>query len=169
MIEARLLYRYYADALRMGPSLAQLASVLRAVVHRNPRARIFEIGGGTGGATQHMLRALGGPEQGRPHAASWRFTDISSGFFEARAESAEWSDILGFDRLDIEKDPASQGSSLENYDIVVACEVLHATKSMARTMAHVRGLMKPGGTLLLMETIQDQVDIQFTFSLLAGW
>ncbi|KAJ2969250.1 hypothetical protein NUW58_g10032 [Xylaria curta] len=40
---------------------------------------------------------------------------------------------------------------------------------MARTMAHVRSLVKPGGTLLLMETTQDQVDIQFTFGLLAGW
>ncbi|KAI1171395.1 hypothetical protein F4777DRAFT_582964 [Nemania sp. FL0916] len=172
MMEGRLLYRYYADALRMGPSLVQLASLLRAVVHKNPRARILEIGGGTGGATRHMLRALGSPEreQGGPHAASWHFTDISSGFFEAaRAEFAEWSDILHFDRLDIEKDPASQGFQRESYDIVVACEVLHATKNMAHTMAHVRSLMKPGAALLLMETTQDQVDIQFTFGLLSGW
>ncbi|KAI0812922.1 KR-domain-containing protein [Xylaria sp. FL0064] len=158
-MEGRFLYRYYADALRMGSSLVPLASPLRTV-----------IGGGTGGATRHMLRALGGPEQGGPHAASWHFTDISSRFFEAaRSEFAEWSEILDFDRLDIEKDPASQGFPLENYDIVVACEVLHATKSMARTMAHVRSLVRPGGTLLLIETTQDQVNIQFTFGLLAGW
>lgn len=171
MMEERLLYRYYADALRMGPSLVQLAGLLRAVVHKNPRARILEIGGGTGGATRHMLKALGTAEDGGgPRAASWHFTDISSGFFEAaRAEFAEWSDILEFDRLDIEKDPSSQGFELGSYDIVVACEVLHATKSMARTMAHVHSLMKPGATLLLMETTQDQVDIQFTFGLLAGW
>ncbi|KAG6361752.1 hypothetical protein INS49_009980 [Diaporthe citri] len=169
MMEDRLLYRYYADALRMGPSLVQLASLLRAVVHKTPRARILEIGGGTGGATRHMLKALGSSEDGGFRAASWH-TDISSGFFEAaRAEFSGWSDVLQFDRLDIEKDPASQGFELASYDIVVACEVLHATKSMARTMAHVHSLMKPGGTLLLMETTQDQVDIQFTFGLLAGW
>ncbi|XXG96001.1 hypothetical protein Hte_002278 [Hypoxylon texense] len=170
MMEGRLLYRYYADAIRMAPSLTQLSTVLRKVVHKNPRARILEIGGGTGGATRHMLRALGTVEEGGPLAASWHFTDISSGFFEAaRAEFAAWEDILEFDKLDIEKEPASQGFELASYDIVVACEVLHATKSMARTIANVRSLMKPGATLLLMETTQDQVDIQFTFGLLPGW
>lgn len=170
MMEGRLLYKYYADAIRMGPSLVQLAALLRQVVHKNPRARILEIGGGTGGATRHMLKALGTTEDGGPRAASWHFTDISSGFFEAaRTEFAEWSDILKFNKLDIEKDPASQGFELASYDIVVACEVLHATKSMARTMANVHSLMKPGATLLMMETTQDQVDIQFTFGLLSGW
>ena len=170
MMEGRLLYRYYADAIRMGPSLVQLAALLRQVVHKNPRARILEIGGGTGGATRHMLKALGTAEDGGPRAASWHFTDISSGFFEAaRTEFAEWSDILKFDKLDIEKNPESQGFELASYDIVVACEVLHATKSMARTMANVHSLMKPGATLLMMETTQDQVDIQFTFGLLPGW
>ena len=170
MMEGRLLYRYYADAIRMGPSLVQLAALLRQVVHKNPCARILEIGGGTGGATRHMLKALGTTENGGPRAASWHFTDISSGFFEAaRTEFAEWSDILKFDKLDIEKNPVSQGFELASYDIVVACEVLHATKSMARTMANVHSLMKPGATLLMMETTQDQVDIQFTFGLLSGW
>ncbi|MCJ1472284.1 hypothetical protein MMC13_000931 [Lambiella insularis] len=170
MMDGRLLYRYYADAIRMAPSLVQLAALLRQVVHKNPRARILEIGRGTGGATRHMLKALGTTEDGGPQAASWHFTDISSGFFEAaRTEFVEWSDILKFDKLDIEKDPMSQGFELASYDIVVACEVLHATKSMARTMANVHSLMKPGGTLLMMETTQDQVDIQFTFGLLSGW
>lgn len=170
MMEGRLLYRYYADAIRMGPSLVQLAALLRQVVHKNPHARILEVGGGTGGATRHMLRALGTTENGGIQAAGWHFTDISSGFFEAaRTEFAEWSDILKFDKLDIEKDPVLQGFELASYDIVVACEVLHATKSMARTMANVYSLMKPGATLLMMETTQDQVDIQFTFGLLSGW
>ncbi|KAI1087095.1 hypothetical protein F5B19DRAFT_500382 [Rostrohypoxylon terebratum] len=170
MMEDRLLYKYYNEAFRMGPSFIQLAALLRQVVHKNPRARILEIGGGTGGATRHMLKALGTAADGGPLAATWHFTDISSGFFEgARTEFAQWSDILEFDKLDIEKDPASQGFKLASYDIVVACQVLHATKSMARTMANVHSLMKPGGTLLLMETTQDQVDMQFTFGLLSGW
>jgi acyl transferase domain-containing protein/NADPH:quinone reductase-like Zn-dependent oxidoreductase/SAM-dependent methyltransferase len=170
MMEGRLLYRYYAEAIRMGPSLVQLAALLRQVVHKNPRARILEIGAGTGGATRHMLKALGSTESGGPLAALWHFTDVSSGFFEAaRTEFAVWSEILEFDKLDIEKDPAVQGFQLGSYDIVVACEVLHATKSMARTMANVRSLMKPSATLLLMETTQGTVDKEFTFGLLPGW
>ncbi|RMZ82271.1 hypothetical protein DV738_g1896, partial [Chaetothyriales sp. CBS 135597] len=170
MMEEKLLYKYYANAVRMGPSLTQLANLLRRVVHKNPRARVLEIGAGTGGATRPMLKALGKVSEGGPLVESWHFTDISSGFFEAaRTEFAEWGDFMHFDRLDIEKDPASQGFELGSYDIVVACQVLHATKSMARTMAHVHSLMKPGATLLLMETTQDAVDLQFIFGLLPGW
>lgn len=107
-----------------------------------------------------------------PFIDSWHFTDISSGFFEAaHAEFVGQSRFLDmhFDRCDIEQDPAAQGFDLESYDIVVACQVLHATKSMERTMAHVRSLMKPGASLLLMETIKDQTDLQFIFGLVPGW
>lgn len=150
-------------------SLAQFTSLLRAIVHKNPRARVLEIGAGSGGATRHALQALGTKDEGGPFVDSWHYTDISSGFFEAaRDEFASQVDIR-FDRLDIEQDPASQGFQLESYDIVVACRVLHATKDMTRTMENVRKSMKPGASLLLMETIQDQVDAQFVYGLLPGW
>lgn len=166
----RLLYRYYRDALKLDRTMAQLNGLLRRAVHSNPRARILEIGAGTGGATRHILPTLGTPDSGGPLAELYHFTDVSSGFFEAaREEFAPWSNLLAFDRLDIETDPATQGFALGSYDIVIACEVLHATKSMAHTMANVRSLMRPGGTLLLVETTQDQLDFQFVFGLLPGW
>ncbi|OQD84167.1 hypothetical protein PENANT_c014G07229 [Penicillium antarcticum] len=170
MMEGRLLYKYYANAYRLEPAFAQLKSLLGAVLHKSPRARVLEIGAGTGAATRHALRTLGTDEDGGPRCESWHFTDISSGFFEAaRAEFSSWGNLLEFDRLDIEQSPEAQGFTLASYDIVVACQVLHATKSMARTMSNVRSLMKPGATLLLMETTRDQIDLQFIFGLLPGW
>lgn len=171
MMEGRLLYKYYANAFRMGPAFAQFTALLHAVAHKNPRARVLEIGAGTGAATRHALTGLAGAnKEAGPPCETWHFTDISSGFFEAaRAEFAAWGNLLEFDRLDIEQSPESQGFELASYDIVVACQVLHATKSMARTMDHVHKLMKPGAALLLMETTQDQVDLQFIFGLLPGW
>lgn len=171
MMEGRLLYKYYANAFRMGPAFTQFTSLLRAVAHKNPRACVLEIGAGTGAATRHALAARDPSEKEvGPPCETWHFTDISSGFFEAaRAEFAAWGNLLEFDRLDIEQSPESQGFDLASYDIVVACQVLHATKSIARTMDHVHRLMKPGATLLLMETTQDQVDLQFIFGLLPGW
>ena len=172
MMEERLLYKYYANAFRLGRSFAQFRSLMRAVVHKNPRARVLEIGAGTGAATRHAIETLGIQDEGGPFIDSWHFTDISSGFFEAaRSEFTAKSSFLDmhFDRLDVEQDPAAQGFELESYDVVVACQVLHATKSMARTMANVRSLMKPGASLLLMETTQDCLDLQFIFGLLPGW
>ncbi|KAL5002552.1 hypothetical protein BDV10DRAFT_202156 [Aspergillus recurvatus] len=170
MMEGRLLYKYYANAYRLEPAFEQLKSLLGAILHKNPRARILEIGAGTGAATRHALKTLGTDEDGGPRCESWHFTDISSGFFEAaRTEFAAWGGLLEFNKLDIEQDPEAQGFKLGSYDVVVACQVLHATKSMHRTMSNVRSLMKPGGTLLLMETTQDQIDLQFIFGLLPGW
>lgn len=172
MMQDKLLFKYYANAFRFAPGFVQFTEMFRAVVHKNPRARVLEIGAGTGGATRFALKTLGTDAEGGPYVDSWHFTDISSGFFEAaRAEFSAHSRFLDmkFDRLDIEQDPAAQGFELESYDIVVACQVLHATKSMARTMSHVRSLMKPGAQLLLMETTQDQVDLQFIYGLLPGW
>lgn len=169
MMKEKLLSRYDANALRFAPGLAQFTSLLRAIVHKNPRARVLEIGAGAGGATRHALQALGTKDEGGPFVDSWHYTDISSGFFEAARDEFASQVDMRFDRLDIEQDPASQGFELENYDIVVACRVLHATKDMTRTMENVRKLMKPGASLLLVETTQDQVDAQFVYGLLPGW
>ncbi|KAL8737325.1 MAG: hypothetical protein Q9181_001781 [Wetmoreana brouardii] len=170
MMENRLLYKYYKNMLKIDRSFEHTAALLKQLVHKNPRARILEIGAGTGGGTRYMLPTLGTTATGGPLASLYHFTDVSAAFFAAASEEfSEWADLLQFDKLDIETDPASQGFEIGGYDIVIACQVLHATQSMANTMVNVRKLMKPGGTLLLVETTKDQVDVQFVFGLLPGW
>lgn len=168
IMEERLLYRYYQECIKLDRSFVQLLELFRLAVHKSPRARILEIGAGTGGATRHMLKILGG--SGASLGEMYHFTDISSGFFEAaRGEFAPWSDILAFDKLDIGQDPIEQGFMPGSYDIVISCQCLHATATMSDTMSNVRSLMKPGGSLLLVETTNDQLDVQFAFGLLPGW
>jgi 2-polyprenyl-3-methyl-5-hydroxy-6-metoxy-1,4-benzoquinol methylase len=76
---------------------------------------------------------------------------------------------MNYQKLDIEKDPIGQGYENGTYDLIVACQVLHATTNMDRTMTHVRQLLKPGGKLILVETTQDSHDIQLIFGVLPGW
>ncbi|KAM0279893.1 hypothetical protein ACHAQH_004333 [Verticillium albo-atrum] len=169
MMQDRLLTRYYGDA-KLERCFTQLASLLRRAVHKNPRARILEIGAGTGSVTRHALTALGSAASGGPLAGLYHYTDVSQGFFEAaRDDFAAWSDLLVFDRLDIEANPATQGFQPGSYDIIIACEVLHATKSISSTLDNVHNLMKPHATLLLIETTRDQLDVQLVFGLLPGW
>ncbi|KAK3352846.1 hypothetical protein B0T25DRAFT_580684 [Lasiosphaeria hispida] len=171
MLEKNLLSRYYLEGLKWGRANEKLGELVRHYVHKNPRAKILEIGGGTGGATTHVLNALGKAQSGNgPSAASYDFTDVSSGFFEAAKEKfQDWKDLVRYKKLDIEQDPEKQGFEEGTYDVVVACQVLHATKSMHNTMTNVRKLLKPGGKLFLVETTQDQLDIQFVFGFLQGW
>ena len=56
-----------------------------------------------------------------------------------------------------------------SYDLIVASNVLHATKSLQGTVTNIRKLLKPGGQLFLLENTQDQVDMHMIFGTLLGW
>lgn len=133
-----------------------------------PNQRILEIGAGTAGTTLPVLEGLSrGREE--PGFLDYTFTDISTGFFEnARTKLDRWSQRITYKKLDVSLDPSEQGFSLEDYDVVIASNVLHATQDMVATMTHVRSLLKPGGKLFLLEgNIHPTALLPFT--LLPGW
>ena len=65
---------------------------------------------------------------------------------------------MDFKKLDIEVNPLEQGFTSGAYDLIVAASCLHATKNLNTTMSHVRKLLKPGGTLLLIEATADRLE-----------
>ncbi len=167
LAEGRLTRNYEADIMNahfsqvMGKLIANLADL-------NPSLRILEIGGGTAGTTLHVLEAL---SQGREHKSfvNFTFTDISAGFFEnARTKLAKWSQHITYQKLDISQDPLEQGFVAEDFDVIIAANVLHATKNMAVTMTNVRKLLTPGGKLFLLEA-HCHVPFILPFFLLPGW
>jgi acyl transferase domain-containing protein/2-polyprenyl-3-methyl-5-hydroxy-6-metoxy-1,4-benzoquinol methylase len=170
MMQDRLLYKYYENALGMKRIYSHMSDILRLFAHKNPGANILEIGGGTGGCTVPALRALTGDDDGIPRFAHYDFTDISSGFFEnAREKLIDWEDRLGFKKFDVEVDAESQDVECGKYDLVIACNVLHATANMDKTMSNVRKLLRPGGKLLIVEGTRDTLDISLVFGVLPGW
>ncbi|KAF4556508.1 Highly reducing polyketide synthase azaB-like protein [Elsinoe fawcettii] len=172
MLEGKLLYRYYEKALRLEHAYGMVDKLVKLYRHKMPRAKILEIGGGTGGCTVPVLRALTEPKGDRKvhHFSQYTFTDVSSGFFdEARGKLSEWGSMINYQKLDIEQPPTSQGFVYGTYDLVVACCVLHATKNMQTTMTHVRKLLRPGGKLIMLDTTQDCLDMQIIFGTVPGW
>jgi acyl transferase domain-containing protein/ubiquinone/menaquinone biosynthesis C-methylase UbiE len=171
MSEDKLLYRYYEQALRMPRNYLQVKRLVKLVAHKNPQATVLEIGGGTGGCTRSVLEALSGDgSMSSVRFASYTFTDISSGFFEtAREKFGAWGDLISYKKLDIESNPEEQGFECHSYDLIIACQVLHATAAMDKTMINVRKLLKPGGTLVMVETTRDALDISIIFGTLPGW
>jgi hypothetical protein len=76
---------------------------------------------------------------------------------------------MRYRRLDIEQAPTAQGFDKGAYDIVLAANVLHATRDIRRTLRHAKSLLKRNGLLLLNELRSAGVFEHLTFGLLEGW
>ncbi|PLB53461.1 S-adenosyl-L-methionine-dependent methyltransferase [Aspergillus steynii IBT 23096] len=173
VMEDNLLNRYYMEYPKLKDrSYKHLRRAVELYARARPDARILEIGAGTGGATKIVLQSFDTviEEQDEDRYPEYTFTDISAGFFlAAKSKLAAWAPDMDFQKLDIESNPQDQGFEPGQYDLVVASLVLHATKSLHRTLTHVRQLLKPGGKLFLVETTRDVTDMQLIFGLFEGW
>ena len=146
---------------------SMLAEAIRTLVSRLPddrRLRVIEVGAGTGSATASVLPEL--PE-GR---FDYTYTDISAGFFsEAEARFGDGDGCIEYLTLDIEKDPIEQGFDSHSYDIVLASNVLHATRLLEETLTHCRELLAPSGHLVALENLRGLGWMDLTFGQLDGW
>lgn len=142
-------------------ALAQ--EVLSAILPTSGPVRILEIGGGTGGTTSRVLPHL------PPDRTEYVFTDVSPLFVARAEERFREFPFLTARALDIEEDPEAQGVEPARFDVVVAANVLHATRDLRQTFRHVRQLLAPSGTLVLLEVTRPQGWVDVTFGLTDGW
>lgn len=171
MTEGDLLYRCYSDKA-VSRCIAQVAEYLRIACRKNPAMRILEIGAGTGSAAVPILKAVSslGGQLNIPQLRQYTFTDISAGFFEkARELLRPWLEVVEFQKLDIEQSIIEQGFEDGGFDVVIACNVLHATRSISNTIRNVRKLLKPDGKLCLIEVTQPSIYANLVFGTLPGW
>ena len=128
------------------------------------RLRVIEVGAGTGSATAAILPEL---PAGR---FDYMYTDISVGFFaEAEARFGDGGGCIEYRPLDIEKDPVAQGFDAHGYDLLIASNVLHATRYLEETLAHCRKLLAPSGQLVALENLSGLGWMDLTFGQLDGW
>ncbi|KAJ6096143.1 reducing type I polyketide synthase [Penicillium sp. IBT 16267x] len=170
-----LVKEYYLEInLRLSAMFLQLFDLM---AHKNPSLKILEIGAGTGGTTAHIMKPLfPSPDTDTVHSmvtprcSQYDFTDVSPSFFEkAREDFQSYSSRMQYLVLDIEQNPAEQGFELGSYDLVIAANVIHATKNLDVTLKNVHALLKPGGKLMLLEQTGDFARGGFAFGLLPGW
>ncbi|MXV99642.1 MAG: SDR family NAD(P)-dependent oxidoreductase, partial [Acidimicrobiaceae bacterium] len=144
-----------------------LADAVTALLEQLPedrRLRVVEVGAGTGSATAAVLPEL---PAGR---FDYTYTDISAGFFaEAEGRFGGREASIEYRVLDIEKDPAAQGFDYHSYDLLIASNVLHATRYLSETLEHCRNLLAPSGHLVALENLRGQGWLDLTFGQLDGW
>lgn len=143
-------------------SLAQQAvlQVLAAQPSGTP-LRVLELGAGTGGTTAQILPSL------PSGAVQYLFTDVSPFFLKKAQTRFKEYPFLSYEVLDIEKPVPTERKG--TFDLVLAANVLHATRDLSRTLAHVKELLSPGGVLLLLEGCAARPWLDVTYGLTAGW
>ncbi|KAI1468109.1 putative polyketide synthase [Daldinia caldariorum] len=147
-----LLHDWYKSSLGLERHNSQMVAYIQLLAHKNPNMNILEVGGGTGGVTLPILKSLGGSNNTSPRFKKYTFTDISPGYFEKAADKlAAWTPFMEYSKLNIEQDPTFQGFQEHSYDLIIASNVLHATRYLAQTLKHIHKLLKPNGKLVLGE------------------
>lgn len=144
----------------------ELVTCVKEILRYRDRVRIFEIGAGTGGTSRGVLAALAGDAS----RVDFVFTDLSSGLVrQAKNELGPQYPFAQFRTFDAGAAPASQGILEQDYDVVLASNVLHATRNIAVCLQHVHSLLRDGGVLLLNESIRLYDFSTLTFGLTEGW
>lgn len=161
MIEDDALEKFYNGGLGFSQGNRAVGCLVGQLSHRYPRTRVLEIGAGTGATTRVVMPQLG-------TMGSYTFTDISPSFFE-KAQEAFPGQNVNFQVLDIERSPVEQGFETHSFDLIIASNVLHATRCLSDTLLHCRQLLRPGGRMILMELTSEALYLQLMFSSLPGW
>jgi microcystin synthetase protein McyG len=126
--------------------------------------RVLEVGGGTGGTTADLLRVL------PPDRTDYVFTDISPRFTMQAEARFSGHGFLRAQVLDLERDPQDQGfPETARFDLIVAANVLHATRDLRQSLRHLQRLAAPGATLLLLEGTEPIRAVDLVFGLTDGW
>ena len=160
---ATQLYTESAVAQVMNKLVQQVVQQVVAQLPPEQGLRILEIGAGTGGTTAGLLPLLSVTR------TDYLFTDIGAAFLsKAQVRFAHYA-FVRYQPLDIEHSPAAQGFGRGQADLVIAANVLHATRDLPETLAHIHQLLQPGGQLVLVESTSPHPWVDLTFGLTDGW
>ncbi|KAI1806276.1 hypothetical protein F4811DRAFT_550999 [Daldinia bambusicola] len=144
---------------------------VRLLGNTRPNLRILEVGAGTGGTTELVLRDLV-DEGGFPSYSVYTFTDVSSGFLVKARERFSYAPNMEYKVFDISRPPLEQGfegGERGSYDLILAANVVHATPVIQESLANIKSLLKPDGMLVLTELLPSLRTANYAFGHFAGW
>ncbi|MCG8335256.1 MAG: alpha/beta fold hydrolase, partial [Proteobacteria bacterium] len=129
--------------------------------------RILEIGAGTGMASTMVFDKL---NHMHDYIQEYCYTDVSLVFLQyAEEKYGKANPYLTFKVVNIESPIVDQEIDVGGYDVVIAANVLHATKDIRWTVNNAKSALKKNGLLLLNEISENSLFAQLTFGLLEGW
>ena len=137
-------------------------------------ASAFEFGGGSGSAAQAVLAALAAA--GIP-PVRFVFTELQPAFLRRGTRAVQQALPPGCElasmRFDINLDPGGQGLEPGRFDVVFGVNTAHLAHDLLGTLSNLRGLLRPGGALVLGELLRPGPDaavhLELPFTLLEAY
>jgi len=160
---AENLYQRSATMRYINGLAATAFESLGASVPPGRQLRVLEIGAGTGGTSAAVLAAL------PPDRARYHFSDVSDVFLDRARERFAEHRFLSFGAFDMDQDPAAQGYAPGGFDAIVAANAVHASKDLRTALQRLRGLLAPGGVLVLVESTTHLAWFDMSTGLIEGW
>ncbi len=158
--------KLYDDSLSAKVYNGVMRGVVQELVAHLPRERklrVLEVGAGTGGTPSFILQDF--PRD----RTEYFFTDLSPLFLARAQEKFKAFPFVHYALLDLEKDPVAQGFTPHSFDLVIGANVVHATRDLRETLAHLKRMLAPEGLLMLCEGMMPQGWIDLTFGMTEGW
>lgn len=133
---------------------------------RTEKIKILEVGAGTGGTSDSVLKAINCYKDD----IKYYYTDISPAFINhGKKQYGKANPFVEFKLLGIDKNLLEQGFVPGDFDIVLATNVLHATRRIDGTLKNIKRLVKKNGWVVINETTRKLLFTTLTFGLLEGW
>jgi acyl transferase domain-containing protein/SAM-dependent methyltransferase/acyl carrier protein len=150
------------------PTASYLNAIVAAAVrstledHRGGAPfRLVEAGGGTGGTTSRLAGFF-------PSDGEYWFTDLSDTFLSRARRRFGENPAFRFLPFDLEKPPPAD-LPLGRADVVLAANVVHATRDVGVALDHLRSLLAPGGLLVLIESTMHHSLLDLSIAFVEGW
>jgi polyketide synthase PksM len=128
------------------------------------QVNIIEIGAGTGGTSEMVFEYV---RKYSDYIGEYCYTDISQAFLmHARQKFGPYNTFLTYKIFDVESPIEGQGVKPGQYDIVIATNVLHATRNISNTIRNAKACLKNNGILIINELSDKSIFTHLTFGLL---
>jgi microcystin synthetase protein McyG len=156
--------RVYQDAPAAQMFNRAVGEALKRAVDAYPSdyvVKIAEVGAGTGSTTSKILPLLD------TKRVEYLFTDVSPAFCNAARSKFASFPFMRYAALDLEKenDAAIAGTA----DIVIAANVLHATANLMQSLGRIKRMLRPGGSVVILEGTAPQRFGDLTVGMTEGW
>ncbi len=127
--------------------------------HSNQTIRILEVGAGTGSTSKVVIPKLMGLN------VCYVYTDLSHAFLNKARREFQAYDFIEYELFNVEKTYTSKSQ----FDLVLATNVIHATKDIHNTINNIYRLLNQDGLFILNEITERQDFATLTFGLTDGW